>query len=407
MNSSKVLTHELGILPPWRVTKVTVDIESEQVHVHVAYRANATRLCPTCGREAPRYDKRMRSWRRLDRREHKTIVTAEIPRVACPDHGILLIQIPWAGAGSSLTRAFEARIASMLQAMSHAVAARHLRLSWSVVDRVSAAAGARGLERRDSLAAVRVSVDEVVWQRRKKYVTVVTDAESGAVLCVSDERRAESLGKRYAQLTSEERAAIQSVSMDMWGPYILATREWAPGADEKICFNKFHVAMPLGFAVDEARRAEHRELRRTGDSSLKATRFLWLRNPLMMTREQWTRLKQLRSSSLRTAQAWGFKELVMNLWHYAHCGWARRAWNDVIADGAARSIPSIQRVAKTLRRHLWGIINAIAHNRTNAKAESTNSRIKVARARACGYGNLTRFRTAIYCHCGKLDLSSP
>lgn len=407
MNSTKVFTHVLGISAPWRVTRVNVDIEAEQVDVHVAYRANAPCFCPTCGCAAPRYDKRTRRWRHLDMCEYKTIVTAEIPRVACPDHGIVLMQVPWAGPGSSLTRAFEARIVSLLQETSRAAAARQLKLSWSVVDRVYTAAVARGLERRDSLAVVHVSVDEVVWQRPQKYVTVVSDAESGAVLRVSEGRRAESLGEYYALLTHEERAAIQSVSMDMWDPYILATREWVPGADQKICFDKFHVAMLLGFAVDEARRAEHSELRKTGDSSLKATRFLWLRNPLTMPREQWARLNQLRNSSLRTAQAWGFKELVMSLWHYVHRGWARRAWDEVIADGLATSIPSIQRVAKTLRRYLWGIINAIVHNRTNAKAESTNARIKMARARACGYGSLTRFRTAIYFHCGRLDLSSP
>jgi len=39
-----------------------------------------------------------------------------------------------------------------------------------------------------------------------------------------------------------QRGKIESVSMDMWTPYIASTQEYVPGAEEKIAFDKSHVA---------------------------------------------------------------------------------------------------------------------------------------------------------------------
>ena len=64
----------------------------------------------------------------------------------------------------------------------------------------------------------------------------------------------------------------------------------------------------------------------------------------------------------------------------------------------------MQKVAWTIKQHLWGILNAIVLGVHNGHAESTNSRIQRLKARACGFRNRERFRNAIYFHCGGLDL---
>ena len=57
-----------------------------------------------------------------------------------------------------------------------------------------------------------------------------------------------------------------------------------------------------------------------------------------------------------------------------------------------------------IRKHLAGIINAIVLGVTNAGAESINAKIQRVKRMACGFRNRERFRTAIYFHCGGLDL---
>nr|VFK69776.1 MAG: Transposase [Candidatus Kentron sp. UNK] len=80
-------------------------------------------------------------------------------------------------------------------------------------------------------------------------------------------------------LSGEQIAAIESVSMDMWPAFINATLESIPGAEEKIAFDKFHVAKYLGEAVDKVRREEHKALMAEGRDDLKGSKYTWQYNP--------------------------------------------------------------------------------------------------------------------------------
>ena len=55
----------------------------------------------------------------------------------------------------------------------------------------------------------------------------------------------------------------------MWEPYISVTTQYVPDAENKIAFDKFHIAGHLGDAVDQVRRAEHRRLLGEDDERLK------------------------------------------------------------------------------------------------------------------------------------------
>ena len=75
------------------------------------------------------------------------------------------------------------------------------------------------------------------------------------------------------------------------------------------------------------------------------------------------------------------------------------------AGWALRSrLEPIRAAAKSIRKYLWGILNAIVLAATNAKAEGLISKIKVINRRACGYRNRERPETAIDFHLGGLDL---
>jgi hypothetical protein len=54
--------------------------------------------------------------------------------------------------------------------------------------------------------------------------------------------------------------------------------------------------------------------------------------------------------------------------------------------------------------HEAGLLSYFAHRITNAGAESLNSRIQAIRVSARGYRNRENFKTAIYFHCGGLQL---
>ena len=64
----------------------------------------------------------------------------------------------------------------------------------------------------------------------------------------------------------------------------------------------------------------------------------------------------------------------------------------------------MKRVARMIKRHLVGILNAIVSGVTNARVEGLNTKIQWLKRSARGYRNRDRFRNAIYFHLGGLDL---
>lgn len=404
MRDTNLYTQILGLRAPWQVVDVKLDHAAAEVTVRVEADKGAQWVCPRCGQSSPGYDRRIRRWRHLDTMQFKTILEAEVPRINCAEHGVLLIDVPWAESGSGFTALFEVLVIDWLQEASIQAVARLLRLSWSAVDGIQQRAVTRGLARRAALTPERLSVDETAFQRRHEYVTVVTDQDKGHVLHVADDRTQQSLRAFYDQLDGAQKAGIRSVAMDMWPAYISATKQAVPDADRKIAFDKFHVAKYLGDGVDRVRRQEHRRLLQAGDDTLKGSKYRWLMNPQNMTRAQWQHFTTLRLSTLKTARAWALKEEAMGLWHYQTRTWAEKGWKRWLGWAQRCRLEPMKKVGQTIKRALWGILNAIVLGAHNGHAESMNSRIQRIKKRACGFRNRKRFRNAIYFHLGGLDL---
>ena len=379
----------LGIKAPWRVEDVSVSWEEKEVRVSVGMGAGKLK-CPECGRICSGYDRRVRRWRHLDTCQLKTVVEAEVPRVEYSEHGARTVLVPWAERGSRFTAMFEALVISWLKEASILAVSRQLQLSEKAVFGIQARAVKRGLSRRKSGLVKRVGVDETSFAKRHEYVTVVSEQGSGGrVLHVAAGRDTASLVGYLEGLSEEERAGMESVSMARHAPYIKAVRQMLAQWRECIAFDKFHVAKYLGEAVDLVRRQENRSLREAGDDSLKGSKYSWLRNPDKMSSREWKRFAFLLRASLKTSRAWAIKELAMGLWDYCTRGWALRAWKKWLAWASRSRLLPVRKVAATIRRHLWGIINAI---------------IQRLKSKACGYRNRENFRNAIYFHLGGLDL---
>ncbi len=402
MKDKQLYQQILGIELPWRVMAVDVAVDEGEVRVCVEAKSGTRHKCPQCGKQCAGYDRRVRRWRHLDTCQLRTILIADVPRVKCPEHGVVMVKVPWAEPGSGFTALFEALVISWLKEASIAAVARQLRLSWNAIDGIMQRAVNRGLGRRKHKPSQHIGVDETAFRKGHNYVTVVSDGAT--VLYVADDRKQSSLDGYYGGLSEEECAAIESVSMDMWPAFIGATRAALPDADTKIAFDKFHVAKYLGDAVDKVRRAEHKNLQKQGRDDLVRSKFLWLRNPSNMSRTQWHDFKSLRESTLKTARAWAIKEFAMTLWSYVSRTWAEKGWKRWLAWAVRSRLEPVKKVAQTIKTHLWGILNAIVLNANNAGAESINGRIKLIKVRSRGFRNKTRFRNAIYFHLGDLDL---
>jgi len=404
MDELSLYEHILSVSKPWFVEHIELDKPSDTVHVFVACDFNIALRCPACGKKCSRYDSRKRTWRHLDTCQYQTKVHANVPRTDCPEHGPLLIEVPWAEKGGRYTSLFEAYVIAWLKDASIQAVSRHMQLSWTAIDGIMRRAVRRGLRRRKTVKTRHLSVDEISQKKGRRFVTIISNNE-GHVIDIQDGRSKESLGTFYKGLSWTKRSRIRSISMDMSTAYIHSTLEHVPDAKEKICFDKFHVAQDLNKAVDSVRKGEVHKVDKEWRRPLYLSRFLWMRNQDNLTAEHQEKLSNLKTVAARTARAWAIRQYAMTLWGFETEEDAKQAWSKWYGWAVRSRLNPIAASAKSIKKHLWGIVNAIVHKRTNAQAESLNAKIKTLKVRAKGFRNKERLKTAILFHLGGLKLA--
>ncbi len=408
MRDTELYQMLLGLTAPWEVSAVNITPASTdrplgEIAVEVAWRSQTPLGCPVCGQAAPRYDSRPRRWRHLNTMQWKTFITADIPRVNCPKCGVKQVRVAWAEDGSRFTELFEAFTIQVLKAVRSKVQAQWLTaLSWDQVDRIMERAVSRGLDRRSLEGLTYVGLDEKSFGKGHDYVSVLHDVGERRVLDVVPERTREAADALWATVPPAQAQGVAAVAMDMWEPYLEATREAAPQA--LIVHDKFHCAKELNKAVDLVRRREHRDLRAQGRETLTKTKYLWLKNPRNWTERQRESFESLRLDTLKVGRAWAIKEAFAEFWNYHYAGSARKFFDRWYFWATHSRLLPIINAAKTLKRHLPGLLAYTKHRITNAVAEGTNGKIQLLKANARGYRNFAQYRIAILFHCGGLDL---
>ena len=395
----------LGIEGPWLVSSVDLSLPRQQVVVRVQRDPAAPLTCPECGEPCPGYDNKPRRWRHLDTCQLQTILEVDVPRSNCPTHGIHVIKVPWGEAGSRFTAMFEAMVIAWLGVASTTAVSNLVGLTWDEVDGIMERAVRRGLERREVQPIAHLAVDETSFQKRHEYVTVLLDRERNVVVDVLDDRSRETLETWLSSRPPGHAEAIETITMDMWKPFINAILTAVPNAESKICFDRFHIAGHFSKALDVIRADEHREMRRLhGRSPLLRTKHQWLRSASRIDNRSRRSFMALTRTKLRTARAWAIKEAASSLWTYARRGSAANAWGHLLQWIARCRLDPVVKVGRLVREHLWGILNAIIAKASNAIAESRNAGIQKLKSRACGFRSRERFRRSILFHFGGLDL---
>ena len=405
MQDTALYEYLLGLQAPWTVSRVELDVQRRQVDIWAEHGQGVQWPCPTCGGGVSLYDHaEERVWRHLDSCQYRTYLHARIPRVQCPVHGVVQVAVPWAEPKARFTRLFERLAIDVLRECSITGATQILGLSWDEAWHLLERAVARGQGRKACRVIPYLGVDEKAIAKGHRYLTLVCDLAAGTVEYVGEERKQASLERYYQGLSTEQRHGIAAVAMDMWEPYIQATRAYVPAAEEKIVFDRFHLMGYLSEAVDTVRKQEHRERLAQGDQTLTGTKYLWLYSREHVPAARRVEFSALRRLELKVGRAWAIKETLRQLWHFRYPGAARRFWQRWYFWATHSRLKPIREAAATLKRHLANILTYFQHRITNAVSEGLNSKIQTIKNMACGFRNVEHFKTAIYFHCGGLDL---
>lgn len=405
MQDKQLYEQILGISAPWRVERVDLQLGKGEVHIYLMHDPQARWKCCECGEPCNLYDhQEERRWRHLDTCQYKTILHAAPPRSDCKQHGPRVVRLPWAEAGSRFTMFFERLAIDWLKAASQKAVSQLLALTWDEIHGIMDRAVKRGLARRKSEDLIYIGVDEKSSRKGHRYMTLVNDLLRGKVLFISDDRKQSSLDAFWETLTIQQRNRIAGVAVDMWDPYIASIRNHLPEAESKIVFDKFHIAAHLSDAVDKVRRVERKAQAQVGDRRLVGTKHDWLRNPENFSRSDWIKFKPLRESKLKTARAWALKEAGMALFSYSYRKAARRYFKWWYYWASHSRLAPMVAVAKMLKSRITNVLTYFSHRITNAMSESLNAKIQWVKYTARGFRNMDNFKTAIYFHCGGLDM---
>ena len=405
MQDRQVFEQILGIRSPWFVSQVELALKEGEVRVALQHRPDAVWHCPECGQVCPLHDhQEARRWRHLDTCQYRTVMSASLPRTHCAQHGVKLVRVPWAEPLSRFTMLFEGLVIAWLSEASQSAVAEQFGLSWDEVHGIMDRAVKRGLARRKAEPIRQVGVDEKSFKKRHNYATIVNDLDRGRVLYVAQDRESTSLDGFWKTLTAQQLAGIEGVAMDMWDPFEKSIRAHVPGADEKIVYDKFHIVQHLNEGVDKVRRQEHQALQAAGDERLKGTKYDWLRNSHNFDRESWREFQVLKATNLKTSRAWAIREQALRLWDYSSESWARKHFRQWYYWATHSRLKPMIEKAKMLNRRVNNILTYVKHRITNAVSEGLNSKIQWVKSTARGYRNFDNFTTAIYFHCGGLDL---
>ena len=240
-----------------------------------------------------------------------------------------------------------------------------------------------------------IAIDEISVGKGHKYLTLVLDLDTGAVVFVGKGKGADALKPFWKRLWGSH-AKIKAVAMDMSLAYQEAVSKYLPKA--KIVFDHFHVIKLFNEKLSDLRRNLFHQAEDQEKKVLKGIRWLLLKNPenLDRARNEKRRLVAALRLNKPLAVAYYMKEDLRQLWSQANKAQAKRFLKDWIARAEASGIKMLKSFAKTLREHQAGILAYYNFRISTGPLEGTNNKIKTMKREAYGYRDEEFFTLKIF-----------
>jgi transposase len=353
--------------------------------------------CSACGsREVISRGHAERQFTALPIGRRKTTVVLPIPRVECRACGaVRQVKVPFADPRRSYTKSFERYVLELSRSMTIRDVAHHLDVGWDLVKDIQK----RDLSRRYAKPKLKhlraIAIDEIAVATGHRYLTVVMDLDSGAVVFVGDGKGADALKPFWKRLRPSG-AKIEAVAMDMSGAYQSAVRAHLPRA--VIVFDHFHVVKLFNDKLSDLRRALYREATDVQHKAvLKGTRWLLLKNAenLDEEKDEKARLKEALKLNEPLATAYYMKEDLRRFWEQPGKRFATTFLDGWIRRAEASGIKILQQMAKTLAAHRSGLLAYYDVMISSGPMEGTNNKIKTMKRQAYGFRDQEFFKLKI------------
>jgi transposase len=363
-------------------------------------------VCSGCGVKGPGYDK-------LSQRRFEFVPLWGIAvfflyvmrRVDCGRCGVTVERVPWAEGKSPVTKAYMWFLAGWAKRMSWKEVAEAFRCSWEKVFLSVEKAVEWGLAHRDLTGIHSIGVDEVLWHKGYKFLTVVYQIDNGCrrLLWVGQDRTLKTMLGFFRWFGKDRSACLRFVCSDMWKPYLSVIAKKAGQALHVL--DRFHIMAKMNKAIDEVRAQEARAMKAKGlEPVLRNSRWSLLKRPENLTPTQKVKLSDLVRYNLKTVRSYLLKEDFQSFWEYRSVGWAVGFLDEWCARVLRSRLEPMKKVARMLRSHRMLLLNwfRAKGELSSGAVEGMNNKLKVVTRRAYGFRTFRATEIALYHSLGKL-----
>ena len=323
-------------------------------------------------------------------------IVVDVPRVQCRKCGcVRRIKLSIAQPRRWHTRKFERYVQSLARMMTMLDVSTLLGIGWDTVKDIFKRDLKHRFENPNLSKLKYIAIDEISVRKGHKYITLVMDLKSGAVVFVGDGKGAAALQPFWSRL-KHSKATIKAVATDLSAAYIGAVLENLPKVP--LVFDHFHVVKLMNDKLTKVRRKLHREMKDAmGKDVLKGTRWLLLKNPenLNSEKDEQEHLEEALRLNKPLATAYYLKEDLRQIWSQPSKEDAETFLKSWISRARASGIAPLKTMANTLATHNFGILAWYDHPISSGPMEGTNNKIKTMKRQAYGYRDLEFFKLRI------------
>ena len=306
------------------------------------------------------------------------------------------VKLAFADDRRTYTHSFERYALELGRHMTIQDVARHLGVSWDVIKDIQKRYLLRHFAKPRLKGVRQIAIDEISIGRGQRYLTVVLDLDSGAVVFVGDGKGTAALEPFWKRLRAS-RAKVQAVATDMSPAYTLAVHDNLPKAVH--VFDRFHVMKLFNDQLADLRRQVQRSVEDVEQRRLlKGTLWLLLKNPenLDPKKNEGQRLQDALRINAPLATDYYMKEDLRLFWSHLDKGQAAGFLDDWIARAQASTVQMLHKFARTLETHRAGLLNWYDYSISTGPLEGTNTKIRVLQRQAYGFRDQEFFKLKIY-----------
>ena len=306
---------------------------------------------------------------------------------ACRTHSTELVA--WADPRQRQTKRLQQHLALDAFSMPLSHVATKYGLSWHTVRRAEASAIERWDKTREHPPLHLIGVDEKWLGRRhkrpEKYVTIVSNLETGEPQWIGYGRGEKTLSSWIATLHSDEKAAIKLFACDMHNPFLAAIRAAPCLSHVAIVHDPFHIMKRAGEAISELRR----QVFFRGGADLRAvgrgTRWLVLRAWSKASEEDRAKLRNLFTLNAKLARAYQVVEELREALKAPDKPSMSNALSHILSRTAKRANAPMRKLHESLRRHWNEIVSLGEHHPPTGRTEALNNNWEGLVRRGRGY----------------------